>query len=413
MQRYTLDLSEFYSDHRQKIFVGKRGAWKRIGSLLEHVRYAFQLPEIYFTNQDDVLFPEIEDLDVILESDLIKVRKISNSYSNAHIVRSPSKSLTVEPRAFQQNGNGKHKLESSADSSSESDADDSLPKIFTGLKSRLKNNETHQELLKPKRKRIRKRKSKKKDEDAPPPKVIVKTYGRTKMPAIVADDGVEKKHIRFNEDDPTEKAECIEEPYRNLNKSIAPRIVKASQQTSHTICNNDAPTVPEYKDSPIIGLQDAVCISKRNKSQRQPRKSLEIKQELITASTPIPTVASNGEVDHHKEKFIISYSGIEFWSSLQEVLPNFPLIEIPSENDIITFRYRDVDYLAFVERADDGENDASPALKLTLRRLNTDNSEHITVTLDYLTEMRLVATYQGFSSRSCRPPHYLDNNVAL
>ncbi|XP_053696033.1 uncharacterized protein LOC128743467 [Sabethes cyaneus] len=392
MQRYTLDLSEFYSDHRQKIFVGRRVAWKRVDCLLEYVRNTFQLADVCLTNQDNVLFPETEDLDVILASDQVKVRRISNSYNGTHNGRSPPvKTFAAEPRVGQQNGS--YVQQESDSSSSESDVD-CLPKIFVGLEKLNKSDEALQELPKPKRKRIRKRKSKK-NEDPPPPKVIVKTYGKNKMPSIVTDNEAEKKHIRFTEDDLHKEDECIEEPYRNLNKSTTPRIVRASLQAADAICNDDAPSVPEYEDTPIIELEDV--IRKKGKN-RQPRKSLAIKQELISANV------SNGQasisptctdkVDKEKETFLANYSGFEFWNNLVDALENFPLIAIPSENDIIAYRYAETDYLAFVERADDGEDDTSPALKLTLRQLNTDNAEQIMVALDHLTKIRLVATYQ-------------------
>lgn len=396
MQRYTLDLNEFYSDHRQKIFVCRRNTWKHVSCLLGHVRNAFQLPKVCLINQDDVLFPDSEDLDVILETDQIKVRRLSNSLNGSP---TPLKSSIVETRVCKQNGTAKRKLESSVGSSSESDTDDRLPKIFAGLENLTKTDETkNEELPKPKRKRIRKRKSKKKDEDVTPPKVIVKTYGKNKIPTIISNDGGETKHIRFSDDDAIKEDEIIEESYRNLNKNVVPRIVKASLQFSHTVFNNDAPAVPEYEDTPVVELEDVIGTNQRKTRYRPPPTSLEIKQELISAnmndhqSLPITTE----RVDHAKETFLANYSGLEFWNSLQNVLENFPTIEIPNENDIIACRYRDDDYLTFVERVSDGVDDASPALKLTMRRLNVDNDKRtFVVALDQLTKMRLVATYQG------------------
>lgn len=73
MQRYTLDLSALFSDHRAKTFVRRRNQWTRIRCLQDHVRAMFQIePECYLTNEADVFFPEAEDLDVIQEGDLIR-----------------------------------------------------------------------------------------------------------------------------------------------------------------------------------------------------------------------------------------------------------------------------------------------------------------------------------------------------
>lgn len=72
MQRYQLNLSDFFTDHRQKVFVGKRDKWKRISCLTKHVRCVFGLNQIFITNDDGVLFMEEDNLDVIRESDLLR-----------------------------------------------------------------------------------------------------------------------------------------------------------------------------------------------------------------------------------------------------------------------------------------------------------------------------------------------------
>lgn len=73
MERYTLDLSRVFSDHRQKVFVGRRTSWKHIKCLLDHVRSIFEISaNIYLTNGDNVLFPDFEVLDVILNTDMLR-----------------------------------------------------------------------------------------------------------------------------------------------------------------------------------------------------------------------------------------------------------------------------------------------------------------------------------------------------
>ena len=72
MQRYQIDLSDFFADQRQKVFVGKRDKWKSISCLVKHVSSVFDLNEIYLTNGDGVLFLEDDNLDVIRESDLLR-----------------------------------------------------------------------------------------------------------------------------------------------------------------------------------------------------------------------------------------------------------------------------------------------------------------------------------------------------
>lgn len=73
MHRYTLDLSELFSDHRAKTFVRRQNQWNRVRCLLDHVRVSFHIKtDFYLTNEADVFFPEEEDLDVIQEGDLIR-----------------------------------------------------------------------------------------------------------------------------------------------------------------------------------------------------------------------------------------------------------------------------------------------------------------------------------------------------
>lgn len=72
MQRYQIDLSDFFVDHRQKVFVGKRDKWKLISCLVKHIGEVFGLKNIFITDSDGVLFLEDDSLDVIRESDLLR-----------------------------------------------------------------------------------------------------------------------------------------------------------------------------------------------------------------------------------------------------------------------------------------------------------------------------------------------------
>lgn len=413
MQRYQIDLSDFFVDHRQKVFVGKRDKWKLISCLVKHIGEVFGLKNIFITDSDGVLFLEDDSLDVIRESDLLRVHS-SNSSKVAQEIYAPKRVAAVDsPRATVVNQNGKRKRESTSNdkptqrdisSSSESDSDDdnetTLPKILVGLESVCKKDESIDEIPKPKRKRIRKRKSKKKQEETPQ-KVVVKTYGKGKVPAIVNDNGDSSQHIRFSKDDtPDEEGEtpAKDEPYRNLNKTTVARVVKAVLQSSEPLTlNNESPSIPDYVDD--LHMDQSVVNSQRKQKNRKQKKSLEIKQELIEMDTNrAPSPTWDFELDQAKENFLSSYIGEEFWTTLQEALENFPTISIPSVNDIIAYRLPSEDqitYLAFVERADDGDSDGNPSLKLKLRRLNTTSpTEMITYTLDQLTEIRLIATYQ-------------------
>ncbi|XP_058815814.1 uncharacterized protein LOC131679181 isoform X2 [Topomyia yanbarensis] len=434
MQRYTLNLSNIFPDHRQKVFVGRRKDWQLISCLQDYVRSSFRLQgEVYLTNEDGILFPESEGLELILGTDQLVVH-ISNETTDTQSINAPvlngkrklksfddednlsevftrpqsmSKNYveeltkpktngiqklnsdkktekventsndikTISASALEKNDlprdskqNGKRKFEPSHSSDSESDGE-KLPQIFVGLESMTKNDDI-EEPVKPKRKRIRKRKLKKKDEEVTP-KVVVKTY------------------------DEEDKREQKEEPYTNLNKNTVPRIVKAVVQTTAPVWNQEVPTIPDYEDVPAIELDEVVTAIQPQKRQRQRKKSVEIKQETIDFKLKREASPTwDAEVDQAREKFISNYCGNDVWNSLRDVLGNFPAITIPSESDIIAYRYSGEAYLAFVERADDGENDASPALKLTLRRLNAANSKIMTVGLDQLSDVRLIATYQ-------------------
>ncbi|XP_065087369.1 uncharacterized protein LOC135709099 [Ochlerotatus camptorhynchus] len=423
MQRYTVDLSDLFSDHRQKVFVGRRHQWKHIACLLEHIRCVFHLDShIYLTNSENVLFPEREDLDVIQESDQLIVHP-SNSLNGTQQISAPKGTADGESRVAVVNQNGKRKRdplpklklakssqivqESSSDSDSDDDdnEDNLLPKIFVELESMSRQDESVQELPKPKRKRIRKRKSKKVEVDTPP-KVIVKTYGKSKVPAINTENETHTTHIRFDNANGEIKDKEIEcdvlakkEPYRNLNKIIVPRVIKAVSQPSVPLSLNDeTPSVPDYEDVRDLNMADIVNKTQSKRQSRKRKKSLEIKQELIEANTERAVSPTwDTELDQAKETFLSTYSGEEFWVTLQDALENFPSIAIPSANDIIAYRIDAQSYLALVERADDGESDDRPALKLTMRQLNgarTAQPVMVSATLDQLTGIRLVATYQ-------------------
>lgn len=388
MQRYTLDLSEHFSDQRGKIFVRRKQHWSRVHCLLDHVRRTFQIqPECYLTNEEDILFPEAEDLDVIQETDRIRVR-VSNSCGTQPKC-APTR-VAVEARV--QNGKRKH-VSTSSGSSSSSDSDDeieTLPKIFSAVEKVLRDDEEKPE-VKPKRKRVRKRKSKKKVEETPPPKVVVKTYGKTKAPPIVIGNGDSGGHVRFDESD-KEDEEVKVEPYRNLNRTVTPRVVMAVPVENGQTWNDDIPAVPEYD----VG---AVETKKSNSKNKSSKKSVKIKQETIEAATrqqrdSSPTWDDEPEVQP-KETFIANYSGVEFYESLKSSIENFPSIALPSANDVIACGVAGESYLAFVESVVDGDDGGNDATKLTLRRLNCNSAASAeATTLNQLTEIRLVATYQ-------------------
>ncbi|XP_058446255.1 uncharacterized protein LOC131427257 [Malaya genurostris] len=385
MQRYTLNLGQIFLDHRQKVFVCRRNSWKLVSCLQDYLRSTFNLKgTIYLTNENDVLFPESENIDIFQENDQIIVHVSTDTQPiDAQIKENGL------PRDC--NLNGKRTLERSDDSDSCSD-NDNLPQIFAKVESLTKNNDVD-EFMKPKRKRIRKRKSKTKETEITP-KVVVKTYGKGKIPSIVMSNGRSSNHIRFDVDESV-KADDSDEPYINLNKNTVPRIVKAISVTDSLFCSQDIPSVPEYEDIPGIELGDVIDNIKGKKNQRKREKSVEIKQETIDIKLKRQASPTwDAEVDQDKEKFIASYSGDDPWNSLRDVLVNFPAIVIPSENDIISYRYGEDSYLSFVECVNDGENDESPALKLMLRRLNTNNSQTMTAALDQLSDIRLIASYQ-------------------
>ncbi|KAL9705713.1 hypothetical protein quinque_009231 [Culex quinquefasciatus] len=401
MQRYTLDLSALFSDYRAKTFVRRRSQWNRVRCLQDHIRATFQIePECYLTNEADVFFPEAEDLDVIQEGDLIRVR-VSNSCGTQQ--KSALKKVSSD-EARAQNGKRKHVSTSSSgdDSSSDSDDDDrveTLPKIFAGVEKTCKTKDDEAKLeAKPKRKRVRKRKSKKKVEESPPPKVVVKTYGKTKTPPTVVANGDSSGHVRFegSDKDEDEVASVKFEPYRNLNRTVTPRVVKAVRVENGQSWNDDIPAVPEYDGGCVEEVKQVVNGAK-SRSRKPAKKSVEIKQETIQAATqpqrdPSPTWDTEVSQDPGKESFIANYSGTEFWASLRASVENFPSIPFPSANDVIAYNVRDTgeSYLAFVEHVDEGD-----ASRLTIRRLNcSDAASTESATLKQLTEIRLVATYQ-------------------
>ncbi|XP_055609151.1 uncharacterized protein LOC129756326 [Uranotaenia lowii] len=433
MERYKLDLSQVFSDYRKKVFLGRRKQWKRVGCLMDYLRSAFHVQhDVVLTSTDEVWFPETEELDVIRETDNLIVKLSNSSAIGTQKVSSPLKAgnfQTVEARgeAIQ---NGKRKRESSSDesdsgtsipvSSDSSDENDQLVEVFSKTQNLLTPPRDKPPVdAKPKRKRIRKRKSKKKMEPVEP-KIIVKTYGKSKVPPIVL-NGDASKHTRFGDDNSetdelkTEK----DEPYRNLNKVTNPRIIKAINEIpSRSPKHQSLPSIPDYVDLLSANLYDVADTTqletkptKKQKSQAQKNKnprsmensskniSVEIKQELIdqsNASESHPMSPTwDTDIDKEKEAFISSYQGSEFWSHLKPELENFPIISIPSLHEIIAYQQCNDDsghiYLSFVERATDEE--------LTLRLLNglsnADNTfnQIKTIALNQLTTIRLIASY--------------------
>lgn len=311
----------------------------------------------------------------------------------------------AKPKACASNETLKRKYESfireekaNRDSGSESEEEENnLPKKPTRLETVAATSESVQEAEKPKRKRIRKRKSKKK-EDTPSPKVVVKTYGKSKIPPIVIENGESANHVRFSEDD-EEKTDIQsrEEPYMNCNRNVVPRVVCSVSQSSVTTWNDEIPSVPEYDDTTTVELDDIVQNGQRNRTRsRKPKKAVEIKQELIdinTAREQSPTWDT--EINEDKERFLSNYSGEEFWAGLRDAVENFPAISIPSVHDIIAYRLEGEHWLSFVERVDGDDESNMFVSTLTLRKLNIVKPCTSRVKLIQLTDVRLVATYQG------------------
>nr|XP_040234399.2 uncharacterized protein LOC120956749 [Anopheles coluzzii] len=208
MKRYLLDLSALYSDHRQKAYIGYRAAWTTVGCLIRTVQDTFGIAsDLYVCSEDGIFYPECENVGLIHDGETLRI------LPKAH-VESRKRSNTVsddEPRK-----------RTAANAQQESSTYEDIESTLLGLP-------------KPKRRRIRKRKSKTIVEEQQPSQPV--PSAPIQQPTV---DETQNGHVRF----PDEESQSSEGkassgdpelPYRNLNRTMKARVVRAVSPSSLTI----------------------------------------------------------------------------------------------------------------------------------------------------------------------------------
>uniref|UniRef100_A0A182RRH0 Coilin_N domain-containing protein n=1 Tax=Anopheles funestus TaxID=62324 RepID=A0A182RRH0_ANOFN len=257
MKRYLLDLSELYTDHRQKAYIGYRDTWTTVGCIIRTIRHTFNIEsDVYICSEDGIFYPAGESVDLIRDDKTIKVLPIKE-VSKENIVSDDESS---------------HRRISSIHQ--ESSTYEDIESILLGLP-------------KPKRRRVRKRKIKQDaDKEAAPPTVSVV---KAKVPRTETDTK-QNGHIRFSNEESQSSIgskSSDELPYRNLNHTMKARVVRAVSPSVLFKQRYEPPAAIATTSEVSNTNEPTKRISKPNIKPRIIRAmvcTVEVKQEQLEAS---------------------------------------------------------------------------------------------------------------------------------
>uniref|UniRef100_A0A182K533 Coilin_N domain-containing protein n=1 Tax=Anopheles christyi TaxID=43041 RepID=A0A182K533_9DIPT len=213
MSKYLLDLSAFYSDHRQKAYIGYRTTWSTVGCVIRTIQDTFNIQsELYICSEDGIFYPECENVNLIDDGETLRILpKVQ--------VESRQRSCTVS--------DDEPCKRTAPSIQQESSAYEDIESVLLGLP-------------KPKRRRVRKRKGKRSEEEQQPSQPVQRTHVKQSTVKTNQND-----HVRFPEEEsqsseekPVDEAEL---PYMNLNRTMKARVVRAvspSTLTSQQTCDN-------------------------------------------------------------------------------------------------------------------------------------------------------------------------------
>uniref|UniRef100_A0A182PB12 Coilin_N domain-containing protein n=1 Tax=Anopheles epiroticus TaxID=199890 RepID=A0A182PB12_9DIPT len=271
MLRYLLNLSALYSDYRQKAYIGHRPSWNTVGCLIRTVRQIFSIEsDLYVCSEEGVLYPESESVDLLEDELILKIfpkvpveaRKKTSSFSEDEPRKRNATSIPQESSTYED-----------------------IESVLLGLP-------------KPKRRRVRKRKVKHIAEEEQPSSTKPSVPSvQVKQPVTVS---TENGHVRFPEEEPHSGEERAldepEAPYRNLNRTMKARVVRAVSPSTlvHKKTMNDPPPSKDNGDAGNTSESDK-CNSNTSVKARIVRalgtqNAVEVKREQLEANKHVQAV---------------------------------------------------------------------------------------------------------------------------
>ncbi|XP_053666013.1 uncharacterized protein LOC128715157 [Anopheles marshallii] len=265
MKRYLLDLSELFTDHRQKAYIGYRAAWTTVECVIRTIRNTFNIQSgIYICSEDGIFYPANESVELICEEKSIKVLPSEK-------VRKEKIISDDEPPNWR-----------IAKTKQESNTYEDIESVLSSLPT-------------PKRHRVRKRKVKQVAREESPPRM----KQRVQQTATVTR---QNGHIRFpleesHSSDGSKVTYEPERPYRNLNREMKARVVRAVSPSALIKQRSEPPTAMVTNEAADT-REPIKCISKPNIKPKVVRAipcTVEVKQEQLNASAMETNVAMGQE----------------------------------------------------------------------------------------------------------------------
>ncbi|XP_052899096.1 uncharacterized protein LOC128305605 [Anopheles moucheti] len=262
MKRYLLDLSELFTDHRKKAYIGYHAAWTTVGCVIRTIRNTFNIQsDIYICSEDGIFYPACESVELICEEKSIKVLPTQNVQKEKIVSDDEPPNRRV------------------ANTKQESNVYEDIESMLLSLPT-------------PKRHRVRKRKVNQVASKESLPRMEKRVQ---QTPTVTRQNG----HIRFPLEEPhlSDSSKLTpepERPYRNLNREIKARVVRAVSPSALIKQSSEPPTIGGGTDT----SEPIKCITKPNIKPRIVRAipcTVEIKQELLNAGAMETNVAFGQE----------------------------------------------------------------------------------------------------------------------
>ncbi|XP_050072419.1 uncharacterized protein LOC126560503 [Anopheles maculipalpis] len=265
MKRYLLDLSKLFKDHRRKAYIGYRPTWTTVASVIGTIRSTFNIQsDLYICSEEGIFYPEGEQAELICDEKVIKVL--------------PKGSVVTEKILSDDEPRQRRVSNAQQESST-----------YEDIEATLLN------LPKPKRHRVRKRKIKQNTTEAPAPSHSGQSLEKVQK---AVSDSQRNGHIQsFNEEaqssESSKSSDELELPYRNLNRNMKARVVRAvspselidrsvrngsepSTETSSTATANEVPSNSEQTQSKITNT-----LNIKARIVRATNVTVELKQEQL------------------------------------------------------------------------------------------------------------------------------------
>ncbi|XP_058121734.1 uncharacterized protein LOC131281350 [Anopheles ziemanni] len=201
MRKYVLDLSEIYSDHRSKAYLGHRPTWTSIHSLIQTVKEIFGIrSHVHVCSAEHIFYPDSESVEILQDGETLRILPEAT----------PIKTKQIS--------------DWEDDTRRLNETDNPQESTFEDIESVL--------CLLPKRKRrrVRKRKVKKVSQDEPHTTASEATIEKRnrndeKTNGNLSDSERKEQVVKARK---LSSSEMDERPYRNLNRRLKARVVRAA-----------------------------------------------------------------------------------------------------------------------------------------------------------------------------------------